>query len=59
MSENVVDFDSAADKHRDERSHREKEEKVNEMRARFKKALPDKPRPVKEYLNRKRRKKKR
>lgn len=59
MSENVVDFDLAAGKHRDERSHREKEEKVKDMQARFKKALPDKPRPVKEYLNRKRRKKKR
>lgn len=57
--ENVVDFSQASEKHRHEKTHQEKEEKVEHMRARFAKALPDKPRPVREYLRRKRSKKKR
>lgn len=55
----VVDFTRAAGKHRQQRLHDEKDAKVEAMRQRFAAALPDKPRPVKDYLNKKRAKKKR
>lgn len=55
----VVDFSKAADRHRHERMHRDKEEKVEELRKRFADALPEKATPVKDYLKKKRSKKKR
>ena len=47
---NVIDFDKASDKHRSEREHKKKEEKVDELRQRFANVLPDRVRPVKDYL---------
>ncbi|MDK2777438.1 MAG: tRNA (uracil-5-)-methyltransferase [Pseudomonadota bacterium] len=55
----VVDFSSAGKKHRHAREHERKEAKVEDMRGRFANALPDKPTPVKDYLKKKRQKKKR
>ena len=55
----VVDFRSAGEKHRHERSHREKEEKVEEMRQRFEGALPTRKTPVKDFLRKKKARKKR
>ncbi len=55
----VVDFTRAAGKHRQQRLNDEKDAKAEAMRQRFAAALPDKPRPVKDYLNKKRAKKKR
>lgn len=55
----VVDFTKAGEKHRAEKSHREKEEKVDEMRKRFSNAFPEKSTPVKDYLKKKKAKKKR
>ena len=56
---NVVSFDKAGEKHRHSRMHDAKEAKIEEMKNRFKAALPDKPTPVKDYLKKKRSKKKR
>ncbi|MEK9712910.1 MAG: tRNA (uracil-5-)-methyltransferase [Thalassolituus sp.] len=56
---NVVDFQKAGEKHRAERSHREKEEKVDAMRQRFEEAFPVKKTPVKDFLRKKKAKKKR
>jgi hypothetical protein len=56
---NVIDFDKASDKHRSEREHKKKEDKVDELRQRFANVLPDRVRPVKDYLKKKRDKKKR
>lgn len=55
----IVDFAKAGEKHRVEREHRDKEEKVEEMRKRFEGALPSKKTPVKDLLRKKRAKKKR
>ena len=55
----VIDFESRSSKHRDARVHRQKEEKVDNIKRRFESLFPDKPRPVKDYLARKRQKKKR
>jgi hypothetical protein len=55
----VVDFRQAGEKHRHARMHDEKEAKVEAMRERFAAALPDKKTPVKDYLKKKRAKKKR
>ena len=55
----VVDFAKAGEKHRAERSHKDKEEKVEEMRKRFEGALPTKKTPVKDFLRKKKAKKKR
>lgn len=55
----VVDFQKAGEKHREERSHREKEAKVDAIRERFAAALPEKKRPVRDYLKKKKAKKKR
>lgn len=52
--DNVVTLDQARWKKELER----KEEKVDEMRERFAQAFPDKPKPVKDYLNKKKSKKK-
>ncbi|WP_221798197.1 tRNA (uracil-5-)-methyltransferase [Oceanobacter mangrovi] len=57
--DNVVDFAAAGEKHRHERMHREKEAKVEDIRQRFALALPDRKTPVKDYLKKKRAKKKR
>jgi len=54
----VVDFQKAGEKHRAERSHREKEEKVDAMRKRFEEAFPEKKTPVKDFLRKKKAKKK-
>jgi hypothetical protein len=54
----VVDFNKASEKHRTEKSHRDKEEKVDEMRKRFEGALPAKKTPVKDFLRKKKAKKK-
>ncbi|WP_028294120.1 hypothetical protein [Oceanobacter kriegii] len=56
---NVVDFATAGARHKHERMHRDKEEKVESLRERFEQALPDKKTPVKDYLRKKRAKKKR
>ncbi|PIQ38995.1 MAG: tRNA (uracil-5-)-methyltransferase [Thalassolituus sp. CG17_big_fil_post_rev_8_21_14_2_50_53_8] len=55
----MVDFRQAGEKHRHARMHDEKEAKVEAMRERFAAALPDKKTPVKDYLKKKRAKKKR
>ena len=55
----VVDFATASAKHRHDRSHREKEAKVDAIRERFANALPDRKTPVKDYLRKKKAKKKR
>lgn len=57
--DNLIDFAQQSVKHRHARDHRDKEAKVDEIRQRFEKAFPDKPRPVKDYLEKKRRNKKR
>ncbi|MEC8442720.1 MAG: tRNA (uracil-5-)-methyltransferase [Pseudomonadota bacterium] len=57
--DNVVDFAKASDKHRAERSHKEKEEKVDALRQRFEGALPTRKTPVKDFLRKKKAKKKR
>lgn len=54
----VIDFASAGDKFRHKRAHAEKETRVEAMRQRFAATLPDKPTPVKDYLKKKRSKKK-
>ncbi len=55
----VVDFTRAAGKHRHQRLNDEKDAKADAMRQRFEAAFPDKPRPVKEYLKKKKASKKR
>lgn len=55
----VVDFHQAGEKYRHSRLHAEKEAKVEAIRERFAAALPDKKTPVKDYLKKKRAKKKR
>lgn len=55
----IVDFAKAGEKYRVEREHRDKEEKVEEMRKRFEGALPTKKTPVKDFLRKKKAKKKR
>ncbi|GAA0785060.1 tRNA (uracil-5-)-methyltransferase [Marinobacterium sediminicola] len=57
--EKVVNFGSAADRHRERKQHERKESRVESMRERFAAALPDKPTPVKDYFKKKRAKKKR
>ena len=49
----VVDFTRTAGKHRHQRLNDEKDAKAEAMRQRFAAVLPDKPRPVKDYLNKK------
>ncbi|MFK4753753.1 tRNA (uracil-5-)-methyltransferase [Oceanobacter antarcticus] len=58
-NDTVVDFASASAKHRHERSHRDKEARVESIRERFEQALPNRKTPVKDYLRKKRAKKKR
>lgn len=53
-----IDFEKAAQKHRHQKHQNEKEAKVADIKARFTQALPDKARPVKEYFNKKKAKKK-
>lgn len=55
----IIDFSSASEKHREDRMHREKEERLDALRERFASALPDRKTPVKDYLKKKRSKKKR
>ena len=57
----VVEFGKAAEKHRDQKRHQAKEDKVTDIRNQFEKALSagKKPTPVKDYLKKKRAKKKR
>ena len=55
---NVVDFTKASDKLKHKRVLDDKEAKIADMRQRFANALPDKPTPVKDYLKKKRAKKK-
>lgn len=63
MAENnkvsVVDFASASKKFKQDREHERKEAKVDEMKARFSHALPDKNTPVKDFLRKKKARKKR
>jgi len=54
----VVDFARAGSKFRHAREHEQKEARVEALRERFAQALPDKPTPVKDYLKKKRAKKK-
>ena len=58
-SKTAVVWSKAGEKHRAERSHKNKEEKVEEMRKRFEGALPTKKTPVKDFLRKKKAKKKR
>lgn len=57
--ETIIDFKEQGAKYRHARDHRKKEEKVDDIKRRFEALFPDKPRPVKDYLNKKRSKKKR
>ncbi|MCY0964567.1 tRNA (uracil-5-)-methyltransferase [Parathalassolituus penaei] len=57
-SDKVIDFAKAGERHRHSRMHREKEEKVDELRERFAAALPDRKTPVKDYLRKKKARKK-
>lgn len=56
---NLVDFSAAGHKHRARKELDRKENRVEAIRERFAAALPDKPRPVKDYFKKKRAKKKR
>ncbi|MBE0481884.1 MAG: tRNA (uracil-5-)-methyltransferase [Bacterioplanes sp.] len=58
-NDNLVDFQQAAEKHRHRREHEQKEANVEAIRQRFAHALPSKATPVKDYLKKKRAKKKR
>ncbi len=51
---NIVDLSEA----RWKKEHERKDEKVDAMRKRFEHAFPDKPTPIKDYMKKKRRKKK-
>jgi len=55
----VVDFASASRKFKQDREHDRKEAKVDEIKARFSSALPEKKTPVKDFLRKKKAKKKR
>lgn len=55
----VVDFRSASQRHRQDKEHQRKEDKVASLQQRFKQALPDKKTPVKDYLRKKKAAKKR
>ena len=55
---NVVSLQSHRQAVQQERDHQRKEKKVEEMQQRFARALPDKPKPVRDYLNKKRSRKK-
>jgi hypothetical protein len=55
----VIDFARAGARLQHQRSHREKEAKVEAIRERFEAALPGRKTPVKDYLRKKRDKKKR
>lgn len=60
MSDNkVIDFASAGARHLQRREHEQKEDRAESMRERFAAALPDKPKPIKDYFKKKRDKKKR
>ena len=56
----VVEFGKAAQKHKDEKRHQAKEDKVTSIRDQFERAMNKgkKPTPVKDYLKKKRAKKK-
>jgi len=54
----VVEFGKASEKYRDQKRHQAKEDKVADIRQQFEKAMPTKPTPVKDYLKKKRAKKK-
>ena len=55
----VVDFSSASEKHRLEKDHQRREGKVELLKQRFEKALPGRKTPVKDYLKKKKARKKR
>lgn len=54
----VVDFAAASEKHRAERQHQRREEKADAIRQQFERALPKPKTPVKDYLRKKKAKKK-
>ena len=56
---NVVDFASASEKHRVDRDHQRREEQVDALRQRFAEALPERKTPVKDFLRKKKSRKKR
>ncbi|WP_419810290.1 tRNA (uracil-5-)-methyltransferase [Bacterioplanoides sp.] len=58
-SSNVVDFARASQRRREDNEHQRKEAQVNDIRQRFEKALPEKKTPVKDFLKKKKAKKKR
>ncbi|ASP40197.1 tRNA (uracil-5-)-methyltransferase [Bacterioplanes sanyensis] len=58
MSSNVVSLQGRRQTLQQERDHQRKEKKVEELQQRFAQALPDKPKPVRAYLNKKRAQKK-
>lgn len=58
MTDKVINFEKAGEKLRHEKAHQKKEEKIENMRERFAQALPERKTPVKDYLRKKRLKKK-
>lgn len=55
----VVDFATAGEKFKRDKEHGRKEARVDEMKARFSSALPEKKTPVKDFLRKKKASKKR
>ena len=55
----IVDFQQASERFKQDKEHERKEAKVESLRQRFSAALPDKKTPVKDYLRKKKQKKKR
>ncbi|MBM95534.1 MAG: tRNA (uracil-5-)-methyltransferase [Oceanospirillaceae bacterium] len=55
----VVDFATASEKHRADRDHQRREDKVESIRKRFDEAFPERKTPVKDFLRKKKDKKKR
>ena len=58
MSEQVIDFGKASEKHKHKRLNDDKDASMEAMQARFTAAFPEKKTPVKDYLKKKRAKKK-
>ncbi|MEN9464321.1 MAG: hypothetical protein RL217_502 [Pseudomonadota bacterium] len=55
--DNLVDFAKASEKLRLQKQEEEKDAKAAELRARFAQVVPEKKKPVKEYFNKKKNKK--
>ncbi|MBP0048696.1 tRNA (uracil-5-)-methyltransferase [Marinobacterium sp. AK62] len=57
--DNIIDFAARGEKHRTRREQDAREARAEGLRHRFEAALPDKPRPVKDYFKKKKARKKR